>query len=167
MHTRTESNRDPSPADPFSGRQLQLGSPASHRPSNRPFCLRWYPPRQSSQLQGLRPRKISPPVPTATAPLFSRCRCHRLPPAPSAATMTSEPPSKKKCLGADCDNDAGSLQCPTCLKLGVKDSYFCSQECFKKNWVWPGVSLFSPSTTHRPASSLARAPVVPGRNART
>lgn len=52
-----------------------------------------------------------------------------------ASTMTSEPPAKKKCLGVDCDNDAGSLQCPTCLKLGVKDSYFCSQDCFKKNWV--------------------------------
>lgn len=49
--------------------------------------------------------------------------------------MTSEPPAKKKCLGVDCDNDAGSLQCPTCLKLGIKDSYFCSQDCFKKNWV--------------------------------
>lgn len=49
--------------------------------------------------------------------------------------MTSEPPSKRKCLSADCENDAGSLQCPTCLKLGIKDSFFCSQDCFKKNWV--------------------------------
>lgn len=38
-------------------------------------------------------------------------------------------------MGADCENDAGSLQCPTCLKLGIKDSFFCSQDCFKKNWV--------------------------------
>src|ERR1700761_5602822 len=49
--------------------------------------------------------------------------------------MTEEPPTKKKCLGADCDNEAGSLQCPTCLKLKITDSYFCSQDCFKKNWV--------------------------------
>ena len=49
--------------------------------------------------------------------------------------MTSEPPPKKKCLGTDCENDAGALQCPTCLKLGIKDSFFCSQDCFKKNWV--------------------------------
>lgn len=49
--------------------------------------------------------------------------------------MTSEPPAKKKCLGADCDNDAGALQCPTCLKLGIKDSFFCAQDCFKRNWV--------------------------------
>lgn len=49
--------------------------------------------------------------------------------------MTSEPPTKKKCLGADCENDAGGLQCPTCLKLSVKDSFFCSQDCFKRNWV--------------------------------
>lgn len=49
--------------------------------------------------------------------------------------MTDEPPTKRKCLSVDCDNDAGSLQCPTCLKLGIKDSFFCSQDCFKKNWV--------------------------------
>jgi hypothetical protein len=49
--------------------------------------------------------------------------------------MADEPPTKRKCLSADCENDAGSLQCPTCLKLGIKDSYFCSQDCFKKNWV--------------------------------
>ncbi|KAF2402892.1 methionine aminopeptidase [Trichodelitschia bisporula] len=39
----------------------------------------------------------------------------------------------KKCKGADCDKDAGALQCPTCQKLG-KESYFCSQDCFKRNW---------------------------------
>ncbi|KAJ4420170.1 Methionine aminopeptidase 1 [Gnomoniopsis sp. IMI 355080] len=48
--------------------------------------------------------------------------------------MAQEPPTKRKCLSADCENDAGSLQCPTCLKLGLKDSFFCSQDCFKKNW---------------------------------
>lgn len=49
--------------------------------------------------------------------------------------MAADPPTKKQCMGADCENDAGALQCPTCLKLGVKDSFFCSQECFKRNWV--------------------------------
>ncbi|KAI8633214.1 methionine aminopeptidase 1 [Xylariaceae sp. FL1651] len=51
--------------------------------------------------------------------------------------MTGNPPelpSNRKCLGADCDNDAGALQCPKCLELYNKDSYFCSQDCFKKNW---------------------------------
>ncbi|KAG6017107.1 hypothetical protein E4U43_002283 [Claviceps pusilla] len=48
--------------------------------------------------------------------------------------MSFESSVKKKCLGKDCKNDAGSLQCPTCLKLGVKDSFFCSQDCFKRNW---------------------------------
>jgi hypothetical protein len=43
--------------------------------------------------------------------------------------------AKRKCMGDDCENDAGSLQCPTCLKLDIKDSYFCSQDCFKRNWV--------------------------------
>jgi methionyl aminopeptidase len=49
--------------------------------------------------------------------------------------MGSEIVVVRKCMGGDCDNDAGSLQCPTCLKLGVKDSYFCAQDCFKRNWV--------------------------------
>ena len=53
-----------------------------------------------------------------------------LPPA-----MAEDPPTKKKCLGVDCENDASSLQCPKCLSLGIKDSFFCSQDCFKKNWV--------------------------------
>lgn len=48
--------------------------------------------------------------------------------------MASEAEAKRKCSGADCDNDAGSLQCPTCLKQGIKDSFFCSQDCFKRNW---------------------------------
>lgn len=49
--------------------------------------------------------------------------------------MTEEPPTKRKCLGVDCENDAGALQCPTCMKLKISDSYFCSQKCFEKNWV--------------------------------
>lgn len=48
--------------------------------------------------------------------------------------MSTEPSATKKCMGEDCENDAGTLQCPTCLKLGIKDSFFCSQDCFKRNW---------------------------------
>jgi len=47
--------------------------------------------------------------------------------------MATEEPVKRKCIGVDCQNEAGSLQCPTCLKLG-KESYFCSQDCFKRSW---------------------------------
>ncbi len=63
--------------------------------------------------------------------------------------MSDQPPTKRKCLGADCDNDAGSLQCPTCLKLKIKDSYFCSQDCFKRNWVTIPPSSPHPMTTSR------------------
>ena len=49
--------------------------------------------------------------------------------------MNSESVAKWKCIGSDCENDAGTLQCPTCLKLGIKESFFCSQDCFKRNWV--------------------------------
>lgn len=45
-----------------------------------------------------------------------------------AATTT------RKCIGVDCTNNAGTLQCPTCLKMGT-DSFFCSQDCFKRSWV--------------------------------
>ncbi|RIB22999.1 peptidase M24, structural domain-containing protein [Gigaspora rosea] len=41
--------------------------------------------------------------------------------------------SVQLCRGQDCTNPS-KLQCPTCLKLSINDSYFCSQECFKKNW---------------------------------
>ncbi|KAJ8670675.1 hypothetical protein QAD02_001934 [Eretmocerus hayati] len=27
-----------------------------------------------------------------------------------------------------------SLQCPTCLKIGIQGSYFCTQDCFKSSW---------------------------------
>jgi methionyl aminopeptidase len=47
--------------------------------------------------------------------------------------MATAAPTPRKCLGTNCENDAGSLQCPNCQKLG-KESYFCSQDCFKRSW---------------------------------
>lgn len=47
---------------------------------------------------------------------------------------TMAPNAPRKCSGNDCESDAGSLQCPNCQKL-AKESYFCTQECFKRNWV--------------------------------
>ncbi|CAG8595256.1 9268_t:CDS:10 [Cetraspora pellucida] len=41
--------------------------------------------------------------------------------------------SVQLCRGENCQNPS-KLQCPTCLKLNIISSYFCSQECFKKNW---------------------------------
>jgi len=40
--------------------------------------------------------------------------------------------SKHICATPNCGKQA-TLQCPTCIKLGVK-SYFCSQDCFKGFW---------------------------------
>uniref|UniRef100_UPI00358DDCE9 methionine aminopeptidase 1 isoform X2 n=1 Tax=Myxine glutinosa TaxID=7769 RepID=UPI00358DDCE9 len=37
------------------------------------------------------------------------------------------------CETEGCSN-ASKLQCPTCIKLGVQSSFFCSQECFKGSW---------------------------------
>ncbi|KAF2148758.1 methionine aminopeptidase 1 [Myriangium duriaei CBS 260.36] len=41
--------------------------------------------------------------------------------------------SGRHCQGDECPNEAGTLQCPTCQKQGT-ESFFCSQDCFKKNW---------------------------------
>ncbi|XP_067139162.1 methionine aminopeptidase 1 [Centruroides vittatus] len=40
---------------------------------------------------------------------------------------------EKFCETPKCENTA-RLRCPTCIKLGIEGSYFCSQECFKGNW---------------------------------
>jgi methionyl aminopeptidase len=48
--------------------------------------------------------------------------------------MGDEASKERKCIGVDCPNDAGTLQCPTCLKMGI-ESFFCSQDCFKRSWV--------------------------------
>ncbi|MEE6460631.1 hypothetical protein FKM82_001046 [Ascaphus truei] len=37
------------------------------------------------------------------------------------------------CETEGCTSEA-KLQCPTCIKLGIQGSYFCSQECFKGSW---------------------------------
>ncbi|SAM01724.1 hypothetical protein [Absidia glauca] len=41
--------------------------------------------------------------------------------------------TNQSCQSPDCDKPA-KLQCPSCLKLKIEGSFFCSQECFKKNW---------------------------------
>lgn len=48
--------------------------------------------------------------------------------------MAATQAGKKRCIGDECNNEVGTLQCPTCLKLG-KESTFCSQDCFKRSWV--------------------------------
>lgn len=48
------------------------------------------------------------------------------------ATTSKLQDASDKCAGCH-DKPAGSLSCPTCLKLGIK-STFCSQDCFKTNW---------------------------------
>lgn len=40
---------------------------------------------------------------------------------------------EKACSTPGCGKGS-TLQCPTCVKLGLPPSYFCSQECFKNFW---------------------------------
>jgi methionyl aminopeptidase len=56
----------------------------------------------------------------------------------------------RKCAGKDCENDASALQCPNCQKLG-KEHFFCSQDCFKRNWVH---SKTGPWLQAKPSNSL-------------
>ncbi|VDK73079.1 unnamed protein product [Onchocerca ochengi] len=37
------------------------------------------------------------------------------------------------CSSPECAN-AAKLRCPTCIELKLRDSYFCSKECFKNSW---------------------------------
>ena len=37
------------------------------------------------------------------------------------------------CETSGCEKEA-KLQCPTCIKLEIEGSFFCSQECFKGFW---------------------------------
>nr|OQO18667.1 hypothetical protein B0A51_14315 [Rachicladosporium sp. CCFEE 5018] len=62
--------------------------------------------------------------------------------------------SQRKCEGADCSEDAGTLQCPTCQKLG-KEAFFCSQDCFKRNWA-------THKTVHKSANSMLSNIITPG-----
>lgn len=41
--------------------------------------------------------------------------------------------SEFNCSTPNCNKNA-TLACPTCIKLGIPPSRFCSQECFKSNW---------------------------------
>eukprot|EP00039_Didymoeca_costata_P011533 m.162483 g.162483 ORF g.162483 m.162483 type:complete len:370 (+) comp15205_c0_seq2:273-1382(+) len=52
----------------------------------------------------------------------------------SASKQPCAQPKVPQCAGLGCDKPA-KLRCPTCSKGGITDgSYFCSQDCFKKNW---------------------------------
>jgi len=51
------------------------------------------------------------------------------------------------CETPGCDKK-GSLRCPTCIKLHIQGSYFCSQDCFKGNW-----------NLHKPLHKLAKGTV--------
>jgi len=37
-------------------------------------------------------------------------------------------------LCAGCSKPNATMQCPTCVKLGLPATFFCEQECFKKSW---------------------------------
>ncbi|KAF8253746.1 methionine aminopeptidase [Wilcoxina mikolae CBS 423.85] len=69
-----------------------------------------------------------------------------------STTTATNTLTKKFCAGVACANAAGTLQCPTCLKLGNAKSFFCSQDCFKRSWS-DHKSLHKPAAqtgTHNP-----------------
>eukprot|EP00744_Colponema_vietnamica_P013542 GILI01018972.1.p1 GENE.GILI01018972.1~~GILI01018972.1.p1 ORF type:complete len:173 (-),score=39.21 GILI01018972.1:109-582(-) len=63
----------------------------------------------------------------------------------------------RSCSTEGCSNPA-SLQCPTCVKLGIAGSFFCSQDCFKSSWgVHKNVHKTSAATAGASSSSAAAA----------
>lgn len=38
------------------------------------------------------------------------------------------------CICDGCGKEGAPMQCPTCKKLGLQPSYFCTQDCFKASW---------------------------------
>lgn len=55
--------------------------------------------------------------------------------ASTTSDSTAEAPSVATniCCSTGCGK-AAEMACPTCLKLGLPPSRFCSQQCFKDNW---------------------------------
>lgn len=47
--------------------------------------------------------------------------------------MSEAIPASQGCETPGCDKEA-KLQCPSCIKLDIKGSFFCSQTCFKGSW---------------------------------
>ncbi|XP_031550856.1 methionine aminopeptidase 1-like [Actinia tenebrosa] len=47
--------------------------------------------------------------------------------------MADEGVAQKVCETPACNKPA-SLQCPSCIKLNIEGSFFCSQDCFKGYW---------------------------------
>ncbi|KAM3725126.1 Methionine aminopeptidase [Dirofilaria immitis] len=45
------------------------------------------------------------------------------------------PMDSNLCSSPECTNTA-KLRCPTCIELKLRDSYFCSQKCFKSSWAF-------------------------------
>lgn len=41
--------------------------------------------------------------------------------------------AERACANPECTKIA-TMQCPTCIKLGLEPTYFCDQECFTKFW---------------------------------
>ncbi|XP_014668869.1 PREDICTED: methionine aminopeptidase 1-like, partial [Priapulus caudatus] len=68
-------------------------------------------------------------------------------------------------------SNTAKLQCPTCIKLGIPGSYFCSQDCFKKSWSThkqqhkkaKGASIYDPWPDFTFSGKLRPWPVTPKR----
>lgn len=63
-------------------------------------------------------------------------------PVITIAKMDQAAELPRKCPGLECENDASTLQCPKCKEMSV-DTFFCSQDCFKRSWVSRPLGDFS------------------------
>ena len=54
-----------------------------------------------------------------------------------------EAPEHKPCATPNCSKPA-TMQCPTCIKMQLEPTYFCSQECFAGFWKFHKMSHKKP-----------------------
>ena len=71
---------------------------------------------------------------------------------------------KASCEGC---GGAAAMQCPTCKKLGLPNSYFCDQDCFKRSWnvhkLKHNISAPEPEDDYRYTGPLRPGTVTPMR----
>ena len=68
--------------------------------------------------------------------------------------------TQRACATPDCSKPA-AMQCPTCIKLGLEPTYFCSQTCFASFWKFHKLAHSKPKDGSASQSSIYTGPLRP------
>lgn len=69
-------------------------------------------------------------------------------------------PAERACATPTCAK-AATMQCPTCIKLGLEPTYFCGQECFASFWKFHKLAHQKPTKSSQEKSSIYTGPLRP------